>query len=167
MAALTAAGMLGVASAEAPTAPAPSTVSVEGVANEPIGQGSNAASATAVYRQGMADAISDGLVKAQFLASKTGATVGAVQSIVEGGGYIGCTSTGSEDVEYEGEQPDFGSPTVTLAAGRVMATAAPTSAPAVRHVARKRSSHKKSTAKKAVAGTCTLSTQVSLTYALS
>ena len=74
--ALIAAGVLGVATAETPTITPPRTVSVQGVATEAIDQSANAATATAVYRQGMADAISDGQAKAQFLASKTGATLG-------------------------------------------------------------------------------------------
>jgi len=82
---LIAAGMLGVATAEAPTSTPPRTVSVEGVATEAIDQSATATAATAVYRQGMTDAVSDGLAKAQFLAGKVGATLGAAQSVVEGG----------------------------------------------------------------------------------
>ena len=64
----------------------------------------------------MAAAITDGHGKAEFLASKAGVTLGSVQSIVEGGGYINCT--GDEEssyAEYEGEQPDFGSPPSSIA----------------------------------------------------
>ncbi len=169
--ALIAAGMLGVASAEAPTtASPPPTVSVQGVATEPIEQSATAASATAVYRQGMADAVSDGQAKAQFLASKAGVTLGAVQSIVEDGGYIGCTSSEeSSNDEYQGAQPDFGSPGVATPAPAVSTPRAVTKAtpgmskPAVRH-GKKR---KKPSAKQASATTCTLSTQVSLVYTLS
>ena len=68
--ALIAAGMLGVASAEAPTTTSPPpTVSVQGVAIEPIEQSASSATATTVYRQGMAAAVTDGQSKAQFLAS--------------------------------------------------------------------------------------------------
>ena len=114
--ALIAAGMLGVASAEAPTtASPPPTVSVQGVAIEPIEQSASSTTATTVYRQGMAAAVTDGQAKAQFLASSAGVTLGAVQSIVENGGYIGCTGN---EVEYSGEQPDFGSPGVGVLRGR-------------------------------------------------
>ena len=52
------------------------TVSVEGVATVPIAQNANLAAATSVYRQGMAAAVADGQSKAEFLASKAGATLG-------------------------------------------------------------------------------------------
>ena len=97
-------------------------MSVEGVANVPIAQDANLATATAVYRQGMAAAMTDGQGKAEFLASKAGVTLGGVQSIVEGGGYIGCTSSEETSyTEYEGEQPDFGSPPSSIAASPVPA----------------------------------------------
>jgi hypothetical protein len=167
---LIAAGMLGVASAEAPTTTAPPpTVSVQGVATEPIEQTASAATATAVYRQGMADAISDGQEKAQFLASKAGVTVGAVQSIVEGGGYIGCTSSEeSSNDEYQGAQPDFGSPGVAAPVPAVNTPRGVTEAsPVVRKPAAKhKQKRKKPSARQASATTCTLSTQVSLVYAL-
>jgi hypothetical protein len=162
---LIAAGMLGVATAEAPTGTPPRTVSVEGVATEAIGQSATAAAATAVYRQGMTDAVGDGLAKAQFLASKVGATVGAAQSVVEGGGYISCVG----EAEYLGEQPDFGSPGVSIPQSGV-------TAPTVRRgvgpaaggpLAKHRKARKSPTAKKATVSTCSLSTQVSLSYLLS
>jgi hypothetical protein len=159
---LVAANMLGVAAAEAPTTTPVRTVSVEGVATVPIGQYAKLAEATAVYRQGMAVAIADGQSKAEFLAIKSGATLGSVQSIVEGGGSIGC-SDGEEEsyVEYRGEQPDFGSPTESVSPLR--AVAAPTAAVG-KPVAKR---HKKRrSAKKANAASCTLSTQVSLVYAI-
>jgi hypothetical protein len=164
-AALIAVGVLGVATAETPTVPAPRTVSVQGVATEPIAQSASAGTATAVYRQGMADAVTDGQAKAQFLASKVGATLGPVQSMVEGGGYIECA--GNE--EYLGEQPDFGSPGSVIAAPGVSPRAATgKSAPAVRKPAVKRSKRKKSAAgKKADATTCALATQIALAYTLS
>jgi hypothetical protein len=164
-AALIAAGMLGVATAEAPTSTPVRTVSVEGVATESIGQSATAAAATAVYRQGMTDAVSDGLAKAQFLASKVGATLGVAQSVVEGGGYITCVG----EAEYLGEQPDFGSPGVSIPQSGVTAPAVRRAAapavggPLVKH--RKR--RKTPAAKKATVSTCSLSTQVSLSYALS
>jgi hypothetical protein len=150
--ALIAAGMLGVASAEAPTtASPPPTVSVQGVAIEPIEQSASSATATTVYRQGMAAAVTDGQAKAQSLASSAGVTLGAVQSIVENGGYIGCTGN---EVEYLGEQPDFGSPGVGVSPGVV----------AVKHAKTKK---KVPVAKRASAAGCTLTAQVSLTYAIS
>jgi hypothetical protein len=158
---LIAAGMLGVATAEAPTSPPTRTVSVEGVAIEAIGQSATAAAATAVYRQGMTDAVSDGLAKAQFLASKLGATLGAAQNAVEGGGYISCVG----EAEYLGEQPDFGSPGVSIPQSGVTAPAVRRSGTAVgRPLAGHRRPRKSPKAKKATASTCSLSTQVSLSY---
>jgi len=165
--ALVAAGMLGVASAEAPTtASPPPTVSVQGVATEPIEQSASSAMATSVYRQGMAAAITDGQAKAQFLASSAGVTLGAVQSIAENGGYIGCTGN---EVEYLGEQPDFGSPDVGVSGAavslpRATGEMAPANKPAVKHAKKKR---KAPVAKRASVPGCTLSAQVSLTYAIS
>jgi hypothetical protein len=169
--AMVAVGALGVASAEAPTtASPPPTVSVQGVATEPIEQSASTTTATAVYRQGMADAISDGQTKAQFLASKAGVTLGSVQSIVEGGGYIGCTSSEeSSNDEYLGAQPDFGSPgvaapTPVLSTQRAVRKATPgVRKPAAKHGKKKR----KPSAKQASATTCMLSTQVSLVYTIS
>jgi hypothetical protein len=154
--------MLGVAAAEAPTTTPIRTVSVEGVATVPIGQYAKLAEATAVYRQGMADAVADGQNKAEFLATKVGATLGSVQSIAEGGGSIGCTG-GEESgyVEYQGEQPDFGSPTESVVP--LQADAKPSvkaGKPAVKH--RK----KRPAAKKASATACTLSTQVTLVFVI-
>jgi hypothetical protein len=166
--ALIVAGMLGVASAEAPTAASPPpTVSVQGVAIEPIEQSASSATATTVYRQGMAAAVTDGQAKAQSLASSAGVTLGAVQSIVENGGYIGCTGN---EVEYLGEQPDFGSPGVESYGGEVSvprvagAVTHGTSKPAVKHAKTKK---KAPVAKRASAAGCTLTAQVSLTYAIS
>jgi hypothetical protein len=163
------ANMLGVASAEAPTTTPLRTVSVDGVAMVPVAQGANRAVATTVYREGMAAAVTDGQSKAEFLTSKAGATLGAVQSIVEGGGSIDCTTGGESGyVEYEGEQPDFGSPSVSVSpdvAQRVEGSAvAPTvHKPTVKHKKKKK---KKPAAKAATATTCTLSTDVTLVYAI-
>jgi hypothetical protein len=169
--AMVAVGALGVASAEAPTtASPPPTVSVQGVATEPIEQSASITTATAVYRQGMADAISDGQTKAQFLAGKAGVTLGVVQSIVEGGGYISCTgSEESSNNEYLGAQPDFGSPGVASAPGLSTPRAVTKATPGVRKPAAKhgKKKRKKPSAKQASATTCTLSTQVSLVYTLS
>jgi uncharacterized protein YggE len=155
------ANMLGVAVAEAPAPTAPRTISVEGVASVPIGQADNAASATAVYRQGMAGAVADGQSKAEFLAGKVSATLGAVQSLGEGGGEISCTaSEASGYAEYEGEQPDFGS----VSQGGVTYAAAPKAA----HVVKPRSKSKsRPVAKKASVGSCTLTARVSVVYAIS
>jgi hypothetical protein len=148
--------------AAAPTALPPRSVSVEGVAVEPIDLNANATAATTVYRQGMADALADGLAKAQFLAGKGGATVGPVQSIAERGGYIACR----DGIEYQGEQPDFGS------AGYFGNGVASIGAPAVAspmHAAKSpkhRKPHKRHAAKKAAVGDCTLSTHIALAYAL-
>jgi hypothetical protein len=167
--ALVAAGMLGVASAEAPTMTSPPpTVSVQGVAVEAIEQSASSATATTVYRQGMAAAIADGVAKAQYLASSAGVTLGAVQSIVENGGYIGCTGN---EIEYLGEQPDFGSPGVGVSPGAVSvprvegAVTHGTSKPAVKHAKKKKG--KAPVAKRASVAGCTLTAQVSLVYAIS
>ncbi len=149
-------------SSSTPSTSAPlRTVSVEGVATAPVDSAASSEAAIAAYRQAMAAAITDGQAKAQFLAEKTGATLGQVQSIAEGGGYIGCPT----GVEYEGAQPDFGS-----ARGEVFAAAA---APAAKapgavkaHKAKPAKHHKRHAAKKSAAESCTLSTQVTLVYQL-
>jgi hypothetical protein len=167
---LLAASMLGVASAEAPTSSPARTVSVQGVAMVPIAQGANVAAATGVYRQGMAAAVTDGQAKAEFLAGKAGATLGSVQSISEDGGYIGCTGgEESSGVEYQGEQPDFGSADVSVSPIRVSAgVGRPSTAPAVHRPAVRHTKPRKGpTAKRASATTCTLSTQVTLLYTIS
>jgi hypothetical protein len=149
-----------------PTPPASApvrTVSVQGVANEPIDSAASAEAATAVYRQAMAAAIGDGQAKAQFLAEKAGATLGQVHSIGEGGGYIQCP----EGEEYRGAQPDFGSGVSQVFAGAVNAPAArPGRATPTVHKAPSKH-HKRHAAKKSAAESCTLSTQVALVYELS
>jgi hypothetical protein len=167
---LVAASMLGVASAEAPTAPPVRTIAVEGVAIVPIAQGADAATATAAYRQGMTAAVADGQSKAEFLAGKVGATLGAAQSVVERGGYISCTGLEEQGyVEYQGAQPDFGSPgeSGSFAARGVYGAAAKPQVALPSRPGGKRRKHKKTTAVKAAAGTCTLSTGVNQTYAVS
>jgi hypothetical protein len=163
---LAVASMLGVAAAEAPTTTTPTrTVSVDGVAGVPIEQSANLAAATAAYRAGMAAAVTDGKGKAESLASDAGATLGLVQSIVEGGGWIECRGgEGEEYAEYQGERPDFGSRVVTAVAPQA-ALARPTLSPSIRKPAAKHK--KKATAKKASAVTCTLKAEVSLAYAIS
>jgi hypothetical protein len=143
--------------------PLPRTVAVQGVATEPIDPNADAAVATGVYRQGMADAVNDGQAKAQFLAGKAAATLGQIQSMSEGGGYIGC----AEGVEYKGEQPDFGSSDYVgnaVAGASVPAIRRPlhSAKPTVKHP----KAHKRHSAKKAAVASCTLSTQVALVYAL-
>ena len=108
-AALIAVGMLGVASAEAPTVTPVRTVGVEGVGKAPIAQEANAAAADGAYRQAMTAAITDGQEKAQFLASHVGGTLGAVQSVVEENGGVECEAEGTEYERYLGVEPDFGS----------------------------------------------------------
>lgn len=163
---LVVANMLGVAGAEAPTTSMTTpvrSIGVEGVATVPVTQGANRATATAAYREGMAAALADGQSKAEFLASKAGVTLSTVQNIAEGGGSISCTGgEESEYVEYQGEQPDFGSTNESVSP--IEAAAAPR-APTVRKPAAKRRK-KHPTAKKAGAVGCTLGTQVSLTYAI-
>lgn len=165
-AALAAVGVLGVAgAAETTTTPAASTVSAprsvsdEGVGTAPVEVVASTSAADTAYRQAMAAAISDGQGKAQFLAEKAGATLGAVQSVAEGGGYIECPS----EVEYQGAQPDFGNG-MPAAAGPVFAGRA---APSVRRVSRvKRRPRRRAGAKahKAAVESCTLSTRVALVY---
>jgi hypothetical protein len=160
-----AASMLGVAVAEAPTSTPLRTISVQGIATLPLGRQDNAAAATAVYREGMAGAVADGQSKAGFLAGKASATLGPVQSVVEGGGYITCTDGESGYAEYEGEQPDFGS--APQPGGAPVFAAAPKAAAGVplRPISRRRK-RKHPVAKKAAAATCTLTAQVSLVYAI-
>jgi hypothetical protein len=158
------ASTLGVAAAEAPTGTSVRTVSVQGVASVPIDQSASAAAATAVYRQGMAAAVSDGQSKAEFLTSKAGATLGSVQSIGEGGGYIGCTGGEESGAEYQGEQPDFGTSPATIVQGRAAPLAEAPPRPPVRRRHKRRAGP---VAKKAAATTCKLTTQVSLVYSIS
>jgi hypothetical protein len=169
------ANMLGVAAAEAPTTTTATpirTVSVDGVASVPIAQGANRAVATAAYREGMAGAVADGQSKAEFLAGKTAATLGNVQSVAEGNGSIECTGGEEESsyVAYQGEQPDFGSQeSRVVAPGLSRSSSAPAvTRPQVNHPKKKKKKHKrKPSAKAATAVTCTLSTDVTLVYAIS
>jgi hypothetical protein len=150
------------ASAETTSTPAPTpalrTVSVQGVASEPLTSTASVETATTVYRQAMAAAILDGQAKAQFLAEKAGTTLGQAQNIGEGGGYISCP----EGVEYQGGQPDFGSGSSDVVAPLAESRAAPT----VHRVPAKKP-RKRRSARKAAAESCTLSTQVALIYQLS
>ncbi len=164
LAVLIAAGMLGVAAAEAPTSVTPTrTVAVEGVAYVPISQTATAAEANSVYRQAMSAAVSDGLSKAEVLAAKVGATLGGAQTVAEEGGEISCSS-GNEYVEYQGAQADFGTArsTTPFEAAASAPAAAHTVAPKplVKHRKHKR-------AKVATAASCTLGANVSIAYAIS
>jgi hypothetical protein len=172
VAALVVANMIGVAVAEAPTTTTLRTVSVEGIGTQPIAQDADAATATGVYRQAMAAAVTDGRVKAEFLTGSVGASLGAAQTIAEDGGGIECSSGGEEGWQpYQGEQPDFGS---ARNAGQVLSStaAAPAAASApskesssVRPTSTKRKKkHKRPVAKKATAAGCKLTAQVSLVY---
>jgi hypothetical protein len=165
---LFAASTLGVAVAEAPTSTPLRTVSVEGIANVPIAQTASAAAATAVYREGMASAITDGQSKATFLAEKTGSTLGPVQNVTESGGYIWCRGgTETEGVEYEGEQPDFGSGQERGVAVPEAAASTPSSSvPKQKAPVKKHKKVKHPIAKKAAAGSCVLTAQVSLIYTI-
>lgn len=170
VAALVIANMIGVAVAEAPTTTTLRTVSVEGVGTQPIAQNADAATATGVYRQAMAAAVSDGQAKAGFLTGKVGATLGAAQTVTEDGGSIECSTGGDEGWEpYQGEQPDFGS---ARSAGQVLSspatqTSASSAAPssgAVKRTSKRKKKHKRPVAKKATAPGCKLTAQVSLVY---
>jgi hypothetical protein len=166
-AALVASGALGVAAAEGPTSSSPPrTVSVQGVATVPLVQGASAATATATYRQAMAAAVADGQSKAEYLASKVGATLGPAQSVAEGGGNITCTGGGESGyAEYEGEQPDFGYAQTSVTPVVVGATRG-AKAPLAQTVHRRRKRHGAPAAKAAAAGSCTLAAQVALVYVL-
>jgi hypothetical protein len=157
--------MLGVASAEAPTAAPSRTVSVEGIGTAPVAQGASIAVSSAAYRQGMAAAVADAQNKAEFLVGKTGTTLGGVQSIAEGGGFISCGSgPEGEYVEFTGEQPDFGSAPSTVGPVQAARGAAP---PIVRHAsAKKRRKSKTPSARKATASGCTLTAQIALVYTI-
>jgi uncharacterized protein YggE len=166
---LLAVGVLGVASAE--TTPSSSTsstqvrtVSVEGVATASIEPAASAATAKSVYREAMASAVADGKEKASFLAEKADATLGQVEAIAEGSGYIYCPG----EEEYTGAEPDFGSGAAVYASAPEAArTVPPTVSKPVVH--RKKKKHKRNASAKAAsvqAAACTLSTQVSLAYEL-
>jgi hypothetical protein len=160
---LATAGVLGVASAEGPTATTTPqrTVNVQGVATESIDQHASSATAIAVYHQGLVDAVADGLGKAQLLAGKVGASLGPAQTVVEGGSFISCVGSG----EYEGAQPDFGSSGISVASAPAAGGARPLGN-ARRPSVRRRRPHRVPGAKTASGGACTLSTQVSLVYPL-
>ncbi len=147
----------------------PPTVSVEGVASVAISLTASQTEADAAYRQGLTAAIGDGHGKAEFLAAQTGAKVASIQQIVERGGSIGCVVHAevgplTDYAEYKGAQPDFGS--IESSGLRfAAATVAPRPASAKTTTPRRKKHHKVK-AKKATAASCTLSTQVVLSYLL-
>ena len=105
-------------------------------------------------------AVADGLNKAEFLATKAGVALGAVQSVVENGGSILCAAgPNAEYLSYEGEQPDFPMNNAIVGPPRAFAPAARLSKPKLRR--------HKTKAKKATAAGCAVSAQVSLVYAIS
>jgi hypothetical protein len=162
---LIAVGMLGVASAEAPTVTPVRTVGVQGVGKAPIAQEADAAAANAAYRQAMAAAISDGQEKAQFLASHVGGALGAVEGVIEESGYVNCEEPENEYAPYLGAWPDFG----TGRGSGVAVTEAPAakSAPSVgAPTTGSKHKRKKKKAKKATAASCTVTAGVALNYAL-
>lgn len=162
------AGALGVAAAEAPTGVAVArSISVEGVAVVPIPARATAAAANTVYREGMAKAIQDGQGKAAFLAEKTSATLGALDSAVEQGGYIECSDGTNEYASYEGEQPDFGTAPAPSAAAAPLTAGATVGAPSTKVPHRPKVRHRKPAAKKASLPSCNLTAEVALVYAIS
>ncbi len=110
----------------------------------------------------MADAIADGQSKAEFLAGKAGATLGSVQSIAEGGGSIDCNS-GEESCLRR--IPGRTARLRLSGGGHLRGSPRPQAARVVRKPAVKHPK-KQASAKKASATACTLSTQVSLVYAI-
>ena len=167
-AALLAASMLGVAAAEAPTATTPPhVVSVAGAARVPIAQNAEQSAAIAAYHQALTAAVEDGKGKAQLLAAAAGVTLGAVQSVIEGGGSVGCTGLNGEGeyTPYEGAEPDFGSGGVEGVRGVPSAAA---STPALKKSSKPKKKKKKKPkgAKAASAPACMVSADVTLIYTI-
>ncbi len=162
----------GATDAYAVEAPPP-TVSVEGVAHVAISQTASQAEANAAYRQGLAAAISDGHEKAEFLAAHTGATVGLTQQIIERGGWIECVLPAEEGPlteyeQYKGAHPDFGSvePSGSGLVPAPEAAKSTVSTSTTKPKTKKHKKHKGKAKKAAEAVSCTLSTQVVLSYLL-
>lgn len=167
-AALLVASMLGVAAAEAPTAtPPPHVVSVAGIGRVPIAQDAEQSAANAAYHQALTAAVEDGKSKAQLLAADAGVTLGGVQSVIEGGGDVGCTGLNGEGeyTPYEGAEPDFGSGGVE---GLAVAPRAAASTPVLKKSSKPKKKKKKKPkgAKAASAAGCTVSADVSLIYTI-
>jgi hypothetical protein len=176
VAALVAAGALGVAAGEGPAGSGASrNLDVEGVGVVPIGAKATAAQATAAYREGQAKALADAQSKAQFIAEKEGVALGVPVLTVEDGGQIECSGWVegegySRYVPYEGEEPDFGFARVTssgsgpFSAGVVGAVSK--GAGSVSH--RPKGKRKRHHANTAAASTpsCNLTAELTLDYAL-
>jgi biopolymer transport protein ExbD len=168
-AALIAASTLGVAAAESPTSATtpPHVVSVSGAGRAPIAQGAEQSAANAAYHQALTAAVEDGKGKAELLAADAGVTLASVQSVIEGGGSVGCTGLNAEGeyVPYEGTEPDFGNGGVE---GVAVPERAAASAPVVSKSpkAKKKKKKKPKGAKAASAAGCTVSADVSLIYAI-
>jgi hypothetical protein len=162
-------GCLGGSTAAYGAETPPPTVSVVGRASVAISQNASQAEANAAYRQGLTAAITDGHEKAEFLAEKTGVKVGSIQQIGERGGSIECVLPAEEGPltqyeSYKGAQPDFGS--VESDGGRFVAAPAAPPAASPGNAGSRRRKRKVRARKAAEAVSCTLSTQVVLSYLL-
>jgi hypothetical protein len=174
--------LAGTARGEGVTTPL-RAVTVQGLGSAPIAQGASATEADAAYRQALAAAIAEGQGKAEFLATKAGASLGTVQTIAEEGGSVQCSEGEANSyVEYTGAQPDFGfAPLRPIVAAGTTTTPAPARGAPMpssgRHPKRgrpKRSrhhrghslKHRRPRAHKAAAASCTVSAQIALSYAL-
>ncbi|MEA2255680.1 MAG: hypothetical protein QOG35_1725 [Solirubrobacteraceae bacterium] len=93
-AALTAAGVLGVAGAQTPATPAAGErlVTVNGGSAGQVSSDASASDRRAAYRTALGAALDDAAAKAGFVAQRTGLTLGAVQSVAEQTGSVldGC-----------------------------------------------------------------------------
>lgn len=90
-AAILVAGALGVAGADTPPASAPGGITVNGSATTTLKGSPSDADIAAAYKSQLGPAIDDARGKADVIAAKVGAAVGAVTAVVEqSGGYIGC-----------------------------------------------------------------------------
>jgi uncharacterized protein YggE len=169
-AALIAASMLGVAAAESPTTTTtpPHVVSVSGAGRVAIAQSAEQSAADTAYHLALTAAVEDAKGKAELLAADAGVTLGGVQSVIEGGGSVGCTELSAEGeyAPYEGAEPDFGSGGVE---GVAVPERAAASAPVVSKsptLKKKKKKKKPKAASAASAGGCTVSADVSLIYAI-
>jgi hypothetical protein len=81
-AATVAAGTLGVADADTPTAQ-PRTIEVKGSAARPVSSKASEAGIAQTYRDALATAVSSTRGKADFLAGQVGASITGVQSVTE------------------------------------------------------------------------------------
>jgi hypothetical protein len=137
---------------------------VDGVASGvPISITASASEAEGAYRQAMTEAVQDGQGKAEFLASKVGATLGPAQTVSEGSGGVECrTAPGEagEYVSYEGVQPDFARREAGVAVAPEEASA---SKPAAIKPRKKKSKRKGA---HAASVTCTVATDVALSYVI-